>query len=597
MILRWIRLAVTCIASFGALAAGCDVGIPVPLGGEPTDDQGSDIVADEWIVAARPGAERAEIIRLCEGVGATILDEAAELSMYRLGIVEREREVVRASLLRLAQIEDVVDNRIYTSQAAPNDPEYWQQWHLDAIRAPEAWAVTTGSETTRVAVLDTGVDCAHVDLVGKVGEGWNVHNSTGDVSDPLGHGTAAAGLIGATTGNGIGIASVARDNPIVAIRVSDEAGRATSWALAAGIRAAMGLGARVVNVSFAPLYNDRVVLGQAELAMLRGTLVVASAGNNGMRVDAHETDSIVFVGAVDRQYRLAAFSTYGDFLDLVAPGVNVLTTAPGGTYTSVSGTSFSAPLVSAVAALAWSANSALRPLTLRRILTSTARDLGTPGRDASFGYGCVDAAAAVRAAQLLVEAEDATKPTIVVQSPSNGISLSKATPVAVWASDNDAVAEVILLLDGVTVAADSVRPYAFVLDPLKHATGSHTLTARALDIAGNRADASISVTFGGLADSSRPTVTIVSPKNGATVRGIVTIVAEASDDRSLRWAEVLVDDRLITVIPLLSDAESRVAFNWNPAATGDASGWHWIAVWITDASGNQAAASVRIWTE
>ncbi|MBN1491135.1 MAG: S8 family serine peptidase [Phycisphaerae bacterium] len=549
MAVRRVLLCLAYIGSAVALAGGCDAGLPLPLGAGPTSGLEGDTVADELIVAARPGAKRDEIIQLCEGVGATVLDEVAELSMYRLRVAQREREAVRASLMGMAQIEGVLDNRVYTRQTAPNDPEYWQQWHLDAIRVAEAWAIATGSEAIPVAVLDTGIDRTHVDLVAKVGDGWNVQNSTGDISDLLGHGTAVAGLIGATTDNGIGIASVARNNPILAIRVTDEAGRATSWVLAAGIRAAMGFGARVINISFAPLYDDRIVLGQAELAMLRGALVLASAGNSGMRVDAGETDAVVFVGAVDRQDQLAAFSTHGDFLDLVAPGVNVLTTASGGGYTSLSGTSFSAPLVSGVAALAWSANPDLRPLTIRRILTSTARNLGTPGWNASFGQGCVDAAAAVRSAQLLVEATDSTKPTVMIQSPLNEASISKATPVEVWASDNDAVAEVVLLLNGVAVAADAVRPCSFALDPVRFSTGTHPLTARAFDMAGSWADASISVTFGGATDSTRPTVNIISPRDGATVRGIVSIIAEAKGDRSLRWAEILVDDRLITVFP------------------------------------------------
>lgn len=553
----------------------------------------SDIVPDQLIVSLRPGATQGDLVNLLNGHDAAVNGQLQGLSAYLVGVDPRNREQLARSLRGSPLVEEVLNNRLIQVEITPNDPDYTIQWFLQTVHVPQAWTLTAGSGNITVAVLDTGVDASHPDLADKLRTGANTFDTGLSYADTSGHGTAVAGIIGAQSNNADGAASVAPGCPILPIRVTGPDNKADSWSIAAGIALAVNRGAKVINISFAPLHENDIVLRQARMAWVSGCLTVIAAGNGGGRVEAVGSDEVLFVGAIDQFDKLASFSTSGDFVDLVAPGVSIYTTTLGNAYAAWTGTSFAAPIASGIAALIWSVNPNLRPATVRDILLATARDLGPTGWDETFAFGCVDAATAVELAVRIVEQQDTTPPTIAIVSPAGGTTISSPTVLQVEAGDALGIAEIVLYVDQTRKASDSVWPYGFVLDPGKYATGMHELRVKAVDLAGNVSEAAINVTITSAPDGIPPIVDITSPRSQTTVRGMVSIVARATDDRALSRIEILIDgNSVLSLEP--SDSAATVAHNWNTADPRVALGSHTITVRATDASGNAATSSVNV---
>ncbi len=586
------------------LTAGCGTDMPQQLlsagpGGAAGTNRADDpvVIEDELVLIAKTGAEADAINELVAENGATVRATESTGDLYLIGVDAAKRKITQTALARSSLVEAVTDNLRYEATATPDDSRFNRQWHLTTIGAAGAWDVTVGDPEVIVAVLDTGVDGGHPDLIPNLLEGWNAFNNNTDTTDPHGHGTKVAGVIAAAGNNGLGVASVAWDCGILPVRIADADGLTTSYAITAGMRWAVAREAEVINISFAPLYWDTLVARQARLARLAGTVVVIATGNNGITSEAPGSDEILFVGATDRTDQLASFSNNGDFVDLVAPGVDIYTTMRNGRYGPWSGTSFAAPIVSGVAALIFSVNPALRPVTVETILNATVADLGEPGWDPFHGAGRINAEWALLVARDARESLDEVPPTAVIVSPSSGSSVSGWTVVEVRASDAGGVADVLLSIDGVTVGSDPLSPHEFFVDPARYAAGTHTIAAVAIDSHGNASDpAEITLVFGGAVDRSGPSVSITQPPNNSTVStAVLTIIAETSDDRGLALYEVLINDEVVQTTPLVdADQELRVAYNWN---TSVAPGSYTVAVRVTDTSGNVATSSVRVSVE
>ena len=579
----WAGLAV--VASI--VAAGC---IEITIGGT-TSEEAAQSVPDELIVAARSGPTRAELETAFSQASATIRSEMSELGIYLLGFEAGQKLQVQATLVASDLIEDVSENTYYQDQRTPNDPDFTIQWYLDAINARAAWDISTGDQDIIVAVLDTGVQTDHPDLKANMLDGVNVYDVTAGIDDTRNHGTGVAGIIGATCNNRIGGASVGWGTSILPIRVTDSRGRATSWAIAAGMRTAVGAGARVINISFAPLASDRMILRHAQFARRSGTLVVIAAGNTGRKRSDKPSDYALFVSATMRTGTRAPFSTYGTFVDIAAPGMSIYTAGVDDSYGSMSGTSFAAPIVAGVAALIWAVSPDLRPITVAEILTETAEDIGATGDDEQFGAGLIDAQAAVLQARQIQRRHDDDPPDVTITSPSDGATIKSRAAVRVTATDRYDVADVTLLINGLAIAADTIEPYQFVIDPSKFAPGEHDLTVEAVDTSGNVGLDTIMVVFAGSGDIAPPSIRITSPQDGDTVRGIVTIMAVASDGGTLTTADVLIHGEVLATIPQF-EAATTIAHNWN--ASGASPGLHTVAVRATDAAGNEATDSIRV---
>jgi subtilisin family serine protease len=334
-------------------------------------------------------------------------------------------ETVAESLRGFQDIKYAEPNWLYYPMVDPNDPYYGNQWHLHGsygIHAPSAWDISTGFTTTKIAVVDGGVDYNHEDLASKRYGGWDYGDDDSDPMDDMeegpeddqfgNHGTPVAGIIGAVTNNDTGVAGVDWNCRIMPIKIAGthqfllwEWDAQTTGDAAAGISHAANDGADVINMSFgsylgwwSEIIVDNAVYSACYNAHQLGAVLVAAAGNeetsDPLRPAAFPF--VIAVGATDNQGNKADFSNYGDYIDLVAPGVGIYSTRRYDDYWYGSGTSFSAPIVSGLSGLLLAKNTDLTNEDVRQVLEITARDRGDPGWDPQFGYGIANADSALR---------------------------------------------------------------------------------------------------------------------------------------------------------------------------------------------------------
>lgn len=253
-------------------------------------------------------------------------------------------------------VEFAEKNVVYDYDAQPNDPHTGFQYHLQMVRAPEAWTITMGSASVIIAIVDSGVMLTHEDLAPKVLAGKDFYNEDNDPTDDVGHGTFCAGLAAAATNNRKGIAGVGFNCRILPIKVGGPGGVPSSDA-AEGITWAADHGANVINLSFGGPSPNQTMKAAIDYAVnVKNVLVVAAAGNQNFPIPIYPAGfpNVLSVGATDSSDQKAFFSNYGSWVSVAAPGLDVYSTALNGSYTFGSGTSFSAPIVSGVAGLVWS---------------------------------------------------------------------------------------------------------------------------------------------------------------------------------------------------------------------------------------------------
>lgn len=295
------------------------------------------------------------------------------------------------------------------------------RWGLEEIKAPSAWEVTRGSESVTVAVIDSGIDIRVAEIRenmwvnedevpgdlldndhnGYVDDihGWDFRDNDSNSLEgsPVNfHGTFVAGLIASVINDDSGMAGVAPEVNIMDLRFLDSGGTfySTDWGkLARAINYAVANGADIVNLSFsASLEPSSKVRTALKHAVEKGVLVVGIAGNEGGEIGYFGSlEEVMTVGAVCRDLRPADFSNYGEYIEVSAPGVGVLSYLPSGKLARASGTSFAAPHVSGVAALIKSLEPGLAGREVREILKRTTRDIYQEGWDKKTGEGIVDA--------------------------------------------------------------------------------------------------------------------------------------------------------------------------------------------------------------
>ncbi len=335
----------------------------------------NDRVPDEVLVSLKPGANARDIAR---GVGAHIKEQTS-LGVWVLNVPPAAVDRVIAALSRNPNVEYAEPNGIAVAFVDPNDPYdntscfkssksgCVTQWAWAKIQAYQAWGVTTGSESVRVAVVDTGIDNSHPDLPALVAQKDFVNNDN-SAEDDNGHGTHVAGTIGASTNNNTGVAGTNWSVSLMAAKVLNASGSGSYSAISNGIKWAADNGAKVINMSLGGSLNSRTLQNAVNYAWNKGVVLACAAGNNCNSVKSYPAayTNCIAVAATDQNDLKASFSSYGSkWVDVAAPGVGILSTMPNSSvylnttygyyqnYDALNGTSMATPHVAGLAALVW----------------------------------------------------------------------------------------------------------------------------------------------------------------------------------------------------------------------------------------------------
>lgn len=335
-------------------------------------------------------------------VTVTVVDPAeVEGSPHRIDLSLR---VVNTSLSHV-HLPLMLHGYTYTSPLPspryPDDPYYGSQWALEKVDMPEAWGLSTGQDVL-IAVVDTGADLDHPDLVGKVRTDidYDFVNDDSVAADDHGHGTHVSGIAAAATDNGLGVSGMGWEASILPLKVLDENGDGWATNIAAAIRYAADNGADVINMSLGPLGTvpcPSYLQEAVGYAYARGVLLVAAAGNNGAHVEIFPAncEHVLGVAATTSSDDRASYSSYGGHVSVAAPGSSIYGTGWTGDgrtnctsgYCDKSGTSMATPHVAGLAALIYSRYPNYTPDQVASAILDNAEDLGASGWDMYTGCG------------------------------------------------------------------------------------------------------------------------------------------------------------------------------------------------------------------
>jgi subtilisin family serine protease len=455
----WMSRSRTAIAVLCALALYGPVAARAAEPGGPTAPGSQSVtrVLVRFASDASP-AQRAEMRARAD------VERDATLAVRGLEVVDPEPGVsVGAAVADLERMDGVLyaePDHVLHQSTTPDDPLLSYEWGLTAIRAPDAWDVTTGSPQVTVAVVDTGIDASHPDLSpnlwtnpgesgagresngldddgdGRIDDvhGWDFVDGDAQPQDGNGHGTHVSGTIAARGDNGTGVAGVTWSTTIMPLRVLGNDGSGFVSDVLTAYAYAARRGARVVNASLGGGSYSRAE--HDALAAAPDTLFVVAAGNDGADDDAtpeypcdYDLANVVCVAASDRDDMLASFSNYGATnVDLAAPGVDIASTWPGGRFVLLDGTSMATPHVSGAAALLLAHDGGLTVAGLRAALLSSAHPVPALAGLLATG-GRLDAAAALSVPHAPPEppAAPPAAPVSAVVAPSSAASAADHT--------------------------------------------------------------------------------------------------------------------------------------------------------------------------
>ena len=371
--------------------------------------------------------------------------ESTTPTIYRLTLADSSTDLrsLCEELNKNAEIEFAEPNYILDYDDMPNDPyllssgswgqDYADQWGLYTANVTQAWDLAGLTQQVIVAVVDTGLRIDHPDIISNVwnnpGEisgngidddgngyiddchGWDFADDTANITDTHGHGTSVAGIIAATKNNGIGMAGIAANVQIMAVK--NGSGSSDVADSVAAIRYAADSGAQIINMSFGGSTPSATLSNAMEYAAGLGAVLFAAAGNDGSVAEMHypaDYGVVISVGSTDHENNRSEFSTYSSLVDIMAPGgdsteSDILSlrgqnttsgTALNSNYVRTRGTSFSSPFAAGVAALMLGRTPALSREEIRHILQATSDDIMSPGWDIDTKYGLINACQALQ---------------------------------------------------------------------------------------------------------------------------------------------------------------------------------------------------------
>ena len=555
-------------------AASTEAASPVSAGGSPRAWAST----TEVIVRPSTPAAMSDLEARIHREGARVVDRSSDGRSLLVRVPQGHSADQYARDVSADLPTDIAEPLGYVyASAIPTDPEYYRQWGLPAIGAPAAWDRTWGGSSVVIAVIDSGVDLSHPDLVGRiVPGGWDYVEDDAVPQDGLGHGTHVAGIVAATANNGVLGSGTAPGCGILPMRVLSSSGSGNTFDLGDAIYDATDAGVDVINMSLGSRDYDEYLSDAVAYAVAHDVVVVAAAGNcyptrlSNVEYPAREP-GVIAVGAIDDDvpYVIASFSQDGADLDVVAPGVNIYSTYPtalGSSWAYMSGTSMATPFVSGVAALMRTVKPTATYTGITAALTGTAVDLGTAGRDNTFGYG-------------LIQADDAIE--YIERAPFTSLTTDVSPAASGW----------YLTAPQITLTPDEPATTYYAWDaagesvyeaPLTAGEGQHTLNYRSVDGESN-AETPRSQLF--KVDTVDPAVPADLAVTGRTSTTVSLSWSASSDATSGMWRYRVYRDG----VPLTPTTNlSYTASGLSPETT------YAFTVTAIDTAGNESAESASL---
>jgi len=378
----------------------------------------NDFVKGEILVKFKESANPNEVSEVHKKLGGRVKEIISGINVQVVDVGGKKVGETVSAYARNSRVEYVEPNFIASVLTDPNDEYFIKQWGLDNdgqgykegkrglidadIDAPEAWEISRGSETIKIAILDTGIDQNHPDLDDKLIDNINF-TASGTIDDLYGHGTHVAGIAAAETNNSQGVAGVGYNSSLLNVKVlGDNASGYYSW-IAKGIIWAADNDAKVINLSLGGPRRSNTLKNAVNYAWKKGVVVVAAAGNSANPSKTYPAyyENCIAVAATDSNDAKASFSSYGSWVDVAAPGVDIYSTFPSHHYSINkslnydfgSGTSMSTPHVAGIAALVWANEQDLSNQEVRSRIEQTADPI--PGTGSYWAWGRVNACNAV----------------------------------------------------------------------------------------------------------------------------------------------------------------------------------------------------------
>jgi thermitase len=464
---RAIRLAWRALAALSVVTLVLGLSPQASWGGAP-GAQPPPYAPGQLLVKFKPGVSAEILGQAMPGISAQAIaaPELAKLGVNVLKVPDSQLTATLAALRQNPLVEYAEpDYLVQAADVIPNDPDWIDQWGPADIQAPQAWAITTGTISVTIAVIDTGVDLMHPDLASQI----DLVNSKSFLSyaptaqDDYGHGTHVAGIAAAIGNNGVGIAGMAWGVRIMALKVLDYNGSGYESDVASAINYAADHGAQVINLSLGGSTSDTTLSDAVNYAYGKGVTIVAAAGNGNTSQPFYPAayPHVIAVASVDSNNQRSYFSNFGSDIALAAPGRSIYSTmwpgnnliadpgCPGTSYCYLSGTSMATPHVAGVAALLAGMSPFNTPDKILAAMENTALDLGSPGWDQYYGYG-------------LVQAGSALQYRILQISPATAFTFTPAGSAITYSLT---VTNAAIISDSFTVTVSAGAPFTNTVSP------------------------------------------------------------------------------------------------------------------------------------
>src|SRR3989344_3023584 len=329
-----------------------------------------------------------------------------KLNVLVLNVPQFQEDAIISAFSKIPNVEFAEPDFVATALTTTNDPSLSLQWGMFKIQAADnstsAWDIVTGDSSVKIAILDTGIDQNHEDLAAKIVANQNFTTSP-TVDDKYGHGTHVGGIAAAITDNGTGVAGLGYNSSLINVKVLDDNGSGYySW-IANGIIWATDNGAKVINMSLGGSSGSSTLQSAVNYAVANGVVVVAAAGNSGNSSPTYPAyyPGVIAVAATDSADAKASWSSYGSWVDVAAPGVNIYSTFPNHpykinkslNYDYGSGTSMATPHVAGLAGLVWATGTCSTNSCVRAQIENNADPIS--GTGSYWIYGRINAYKAV----------------------------------------------------------------------------------------------------------------------------------------------------------------------------------------------------------